>query len=504
MNQSEQATTKFQTAFMIAGKLTAMLATFGIPLILIRLLSQSEYGIFAQFYVVVFLCTGFFNLSVQSNIYFFYPTSNNKDRKSLVLHTLLFLIIMAGIAVILLSIPPIGNLIIGDGELLEYKHFIIIGILLYMPIYMLEPLYVVKKDILTSLVYPPLEVIFRLSLVIGLVLLIPGLNSIFTGIIISAAACLIFVLFYVGREIGFKNFSLKLFEKKLARKQLSYSLPFGAAVSLNIFFQQFDKIICITFLSSSEFAIYAIAFYGVPGVQQVFDSLTQVYLVQMTVKYQANKINELASLYKVLVSKTFSFSLPIMLIVMLYAKKIIIFLFTENYIEAVPFFRAYIASIMIFMLAPGIILRAADKTKYTLRSYIYSSFVVIPLTYLLIKHMGMWGAMISALVSISLPRFINLAQEIKLIKSNFFHFFPWKEFAQVTIISVGTIIPFVAIEYYFDYGVILTAIAGSVYLLLVALLEINYNLFPVDVDILRSFYESKIKSFRQLLYKVGL
>lgn len=471
---------KLQTVFMIAGKMTALLAAFAIPLILTRLLTKSEYGIFAQFYVVLFFCTGIFNIGIQSNLYYYYPTANGQTRKSLILQTLFFLILVSILAVSLISINGIGRYLIGEGDLMHYKNFILIGIILFMPIYILEPLYVVKKDVFTSLIYPPSEVLLRLSLIIGFVLIKPGLNSVFSGVIISAAICLVFVIGYITKEIGFKNLRVRLLNASLAREQLKYSIPFGLAASLNILFQRFDKIICISILTPSEFAIYAIAFYGIPGVLQIFDSLAQIYLVRMTIKHQENQTSELCAIYKSLVTKTYSFSLPILLIVMLYAKKIIILLFTSNYIDAVPLFRVYLLSILIFMLSSGLVLRATGKTNYTLKSYLYSSVIILPLTYFFIVSFGIWGAMTSALVSISLPRFMNLAKEIKLTKSKFIDFLPWKEFGQISLISFISIVPFVAVEYFLDYGIISSAFLGIMYILIVSVLEMKYNLFPIE------------------------
>jgi O-antigen/teichoic acid export membrane protein len=471
---------------MIAGKITALLATFAVPLILTRLLSKSEYGVFAQFYVVVFFCTGVFNLSMQSNLYFFYPTVNDQVRKTIVFQTLIFLVLVAILAVSLMGIPEIGKFIIGEGDLINYKSYVLWGIVLLMPVYILEPLYVVKKDLYTSLIYPPAEVLLRLSLVIGLFIIKPGLHSVFSGIIIAASVCLVFILSYTFREIGIKNINKSILNLELAGKQLKYSIPFGIASSMNILFQRFDKIICISFLTSSEFAIYAISFYGIPGIMQVFDSLAQVYLIQMTIKHQENKTNELNGIYKTLVTKTYSFSLPAMLIVMLYSKKIIQFLFTSNYLDAVPLFRVYLISVLVFMLSSGLILRATGKTNYTLRSYSISGAFVLPLTYFLIKFLGMWGAMTGALISISLPRFLNLAAEIKLLKCNFFNFFPWKNFAQITLISFISIIPFLAVEYYFDYGIFVTFMLGILYIIIVSLLELRYDLFPMDSSTIKA------------------
>lgn len=473
---------KLQAFFLIAGKITALMATFAIPLILTRLLSKSEYGIFAQFYVVVFFCTEIFNLSMQSNLYYYYPTADAQKRKSLIVQTLLFLVFVALFAISLLSIPGLGNLIIGEGELLKYKSFILTGVILFMPLYILEPLYVAKKDVYTSLIYPPAEVLLRLTMITGFFLIKPGLYSIFTGVLVSAAVSMVFALAYSLKEVGFKNLKPGLLKKELAREQLTYSIPFGLAVSLNILFQRFDKIICISFLTSAEFAVYAIAFFGIPGILQVFDSLSQVYLIKMTVKHQEKKTAELGEIYKSLVAKTTSFSFPVLLIVWLYAKKIILVLFTSNYLEAVPLFRVYLTSILIFMLCSGLILRATGKTNYTLKSYTHSAFVVLPLTYVLIRLTGVWGAMAGALVSIALPRFLNLGKEIKLIGSSFATFFPWKKFGQIGLISVASIIPFATLEYFFDYGTIVTALLGLTYLSIVSLFEVKYNLFPQDIS----------------------
>jgi O-antigen/teichoic acid export membrane protein len=481
----ENINPKFQILYLIVGKISALIATFAIPLILTRLLSKSEYGIFAQFYVVLFFCTEVFNLSMQSSLYYYYPNADVQKKKSLVIQTLFLLFIAAIFAVSLLSISWIGNSIIGKGDLLEFKKYILFGVVLFMPLYILEPLYVVKKDVFISLIYPPLEVLLRLSVVVAFFVIHPGLHAVFTGVLASATICLIFVLGYTFKDISFKDFQSGIFKKEIIKEQLVYCIPFGLAVSLNILFQRFDKIICISFLTSSEYAIYAIAFFGIPGILHVFDSLSQVYLIQMTIKHKENKTAELGDLYKKLVSKTSSFTIPILLVVFLYAEKIIVLLFTRSYIDAVPLFRVYLVSVLIFMLCPGLILRATGKTRYTLRSYIQSAFFVLPLTYILIRFFGVWGAMTGALVSIGLPRILNLIKEIRLTGSSVVKFFPWMIFMQIIFISSAIIVPFATFEYLFDYKTIIAVLLGVVYILTVFLVEMKMNLLPLDTSLIK-------------------
>lgn len=478
-----------QTASIIAGKIIALLATFAVPLFLTRYLSKSEYGIYSQFYVVVFFCTSFFCMGVQTNLYYYYPTSTYQNRKSLIIQTILFLVFFAVAAVSILNLPIFSKYLIGEGELCNYKTYILIGIILLMPVNIIEPLYIVRKDNFTSVFYPPSEVILRLTLVIGLVLIRPGLNSLFSGVIVSAAICFIFAIMYSFKEIKIKDIKVNIFNSSLAKEQLKYSLPFGLAVSLNTLAVQFDKILCISFLSPSNFATYSVAFYGIPGVQQVYDSLSKVYLIKMTLKHQEGKAIEISEIYKSLVSKTYSFSLPSLFIVSLYARKIIVFLFTSKYIDAVPLFRAYLFSFLIFMLGAGLILRATDKTVYALKSYVYSSVITIPTTYFLIKHYGVWGAMSGAILSIIIPRILILMFEIKFINCTVKNFFPWKNFGLIALISLISIIPFTIIEHFFNYGIVVMALMAMLYLIIVSILEIKYNLFVID----SSFFRNKMQ-----------
>jgi O-antigen/teichoic acid export membrane protein len=468
-----------QTIAIMTGKIIALLATFSLPLFLTRFLTKYEYGIFSQFYVVVTFCIMVFCMGIQSNLYFFYPTANKEVRKSLIVHTWLFLLFFSIIAIGLINIPVIGKFMIGEGDLNHFKALIIVGIILLMPVNMIEPLYVVKNDNIASIFYPPAEVMLRLSFVVCFALVNHNLYSILIGVLFAALTCFSFVTYYSLKGIKIRDIR-NMINLDLAKNQLKYSIPFGLALSLNTFALQLDKIICISFLTPAAFATYSIAFYGIPGVQQIYNSLSQVYLIKMTVKYQENKLQDISDIYKSLVSKTYSFSIPSILLVSLYAKRIITLFFTNVYVDAVPLFRTYLFSFLIFMLGAGLILRATDKTIISLKSYFYSSLITIPLTYYLIKHFGMWGGMTSAMFSIILPKTLQLRHEMKFIQSSIIKFFPWKTFSIIALISCIALIPFVAIEFLVDYGPITMAFLGLAYLAIVSWFEIKYNVFVFD------------------------
>ncbi|MGV8095731.1 MAG: lipopolysaccharide biosynthesis protein [Mangrovibacterium sp.] len=468
-----------QTASIMAGKIIALIATFAMPLFLTRFLTKYEYGIYSQFYIIINFCAFIFSLGIQSNLYFFFPKSNEQERKSLVIHTILFLMLFTLIAIGIVNIPLLSKYLIGQGDLANYVSFISLGILFILPVMVIEPLYVARNDQITSVFYPPAAVILRLIFVMGFAVCWNSLESVLYGVIVAAFLCFVFVIWYSSKGIDVKDIG-KMINPELAKKQLRYSYPFGLALILNTLALQFDKIICISFLTPTAFATYTIAFYGIPGVEQIYQSLSQVYLIKMALKHHENKPNEISEIYKSLVTKTYSFSIPAIMLVLLYAKRIIVLFFTSKYVDAVPLFRIYILSFLVFMLGAGLILRATNRTIDSLKAYLCSSIITIPLTWYLIKHYGIWGGMTSAMVSILLPKAIQLYYEMKLVKSNFVSYFPWKQFLTIAMISLISIIPFAVVEYFFEWGNLMSVIFGFTYFGIVSLLEIKYKVFVFD------------------------
>jgi O-antigen/teichoic acid export membrane protein len=153
--------------------------------------------------------------------------------------------------------------------------------------------------------------------------------------------------------------------------------------------------------------------------------------------------------------------------------------------DSVPLFRAYLFSFLFFMLGAGLVLRATGKTIDTLKAFIYSSIVGLPATYFLIRSFGVWGAMGGALLSIILPKVLIIFFEIRLLKIKIRNYFPWKNFVLIFLISGLSIIPFILAEYFFNTGIILVMFLGIVYLIIVSLLELKFNVFVLDYFIVR-------------------
>ena len=487
---TEKITNDNRIAFYVAiGKILAMLAQFIMPLFLTRYLTKQDYGLYSQFYLIFGFLLSIFGMGMPSSLYFFYPKSSDKEKNSLVWGTYLMLIVVGLICCGVFMIPYVSHYIINN-ELLERYVFIISAcVFLAMPSLMVDPLSVVRKDKLLAIFYHPSEIICKIILVIIFALLFKSLTAIFYGILILQFILFSLTLVYIIHHyhLSFGDLSLDLL-----KKQIAYSLPFGIAVILNTFAGRFDKLISISYLTAEEYATYSIAFFGVPGIMQIYDSLCQVNVTNMARLYKENNLGGVLSEYKSFVIKTLSFSLPVILVVFVYSPQIIELLFSSKYLDSVPFFRIYILTFILGMFGSGTILRAINRTKLSMKAYLISVLITIPLTILLVKHNGIWGAISAAVIGTVIPKIIQIFFEIRCVNSSIREYFPWMTMVRLLLISLLCLVPVILLNCVVNVSTLFAIFISAAYVILVYAIYIKQDTFIIDLNTVRTYCQKFI------------
>jgi len=261
---------------------------------------------------------------------------------------------------------------------------------------------------------------------------------------------------------------------------MRYSIPLGFANSSRIFSQRIDRLFSISYLTTSLFAVYSIAFYGVPGVRQVYDSLSKVYIIEMTTEFQNGNLPRMVESYKSFVAKNLSYTIPIVFSVFVFAKTIVVFLFTSKYLDSVPYFQIYLFSFIFLAFGNGLILRATNNTAYSFRAYFLGSIITIPITFLLIYKFGINGAITSAMLNVILPRLILTIYDIKVAKGSFKSLFPWKKINIIFLISIISLLPLIVVQVYFKANIYSAIFLTLFYFLVVFSIEIKFNVFILE------------------------
>lgn len=475
---SETKSNKF-ALYVSIGKIAAMLAQFAMPMFLTRFLSKADYGTYAQFYLVLGYLGSIFCFGLQSNPYYFYPGSSEEKKKKIIWNTFICIIFLGTIGALLLLIPPIRDFFINNEILATYIYIVIATIIFTVPTYIVDLLSVVRKDKKLAVIYHPLSTILKIIFVITFALFFNSIQGILSSILLLSIVLFIFVVIYVLKKYPIRSVR-DCFSFSLLKQQLRYSIPFGVAVILSSTCHQIDKLVCVNYLTPENYAIYSIAFFGIPGIMIIYDSLCQVNVMNMASVYKEGDIASVSSLYKRFVVQTLSFSLPLICVVCLFSPQIIDFLFSEKYMQSVPFFRLYVLTFILGMIGSGTILRAVGKTRLSMRAFAYSSVVCIPMTFLLISKFGIWGAISSAMINVMLPKIIQVAFECRLLGLPISQYFPVKEIGKLFGVSVVLLIPLLLLNYFFSLNLIVCIVLSLLYVLVVYWFEIKENIFLVD------------------------
>ena len=462
--------------FLATGKILAMVLNFAVPLFLTRFLTKSDYGLYCQFNTVFLFLGSILGMGLQSNLYFFGSNSDSKEKYVSV--TFILLCFFSTIGILLLSIPFISHLFMGGGELSSYSALICCCIWLYIPTRITDPLFTLNKDPLFSVLFPTIEIAGKVIFIIIFSLIFHSLEAVLWAVVVFQLLCFTITFGYSVKS-GLR-FPVKDF-RAISKQILTYALPFGGAVILSTLASRFDKLIGIQYLSAEDYAIYSLAFFGIPGIMQIYDSLCQVNVLEMSKCHLADDRLGLLSCYRRFVCKTLSFSMPIIIGVILFAKPMMTFLFSEEYAESVPLFQVYVTTFIIAMFGSGAILRAIGKTKLTLLAFAISAIVFIPATFFLLKYFGIWGGMIGALLGNILPKLIQVIIELCILQCSLTEYFPIREIVKIVLCSVIFAIPLVVLTCKIDFSFWWALMTGAIYVTLVYIMEIRFGVFAFSI-----------------------
>lgn len=452
----------------------SMVAGFIMPLLLVRFMSQNDYGVFSQYFTLYSAIYVIVALGTHTNIFFFCPSATKEESDRYVSNTLILNVLFGVVAGMMMFVPQIQHLLFGESELGKSADFIALSIALAVPMNIISPLNTTRQDKWGALLFPGGVAFARIATVVFAMLVYKDLHELFFWLVIYQFVIFAVVCIYVLTDIKFA------IDYQLMKKQLAYSVPFGIAVALQLFSNYYDKIVCIRFINPADYAVYSVAFLSIPGITQVYDSLCQVNIVNMANSYRSEKYEEVPKLYESFVVKTLSFSIPIIFAVALFSDKIIALLYTEKYVGAAPYFCLYSLTFLTSMLGAGTILRAMGKTKLSMIAFTVTCIVGLPLTYFLVKNYGTNGAIVGAMLNIILPRIIQMAMEMYSLHMSLANFLPWGKIVRLIMPALILLSCLAYVRVCWNVNIYVSIVLCMAYIVLLYAYYINQNIFIVE------------------------
>ncbi len=347
------------------------------PIFMVRLFDITAYGQYREFVLYYFLLSGILIFSIHTNPIYFISKYPGKERQT-VTHT----------ALMLLAVSLIGcaGIYIGKGLILSRTSYdFILPLILYVFFFVnleyYESYCLGRKRTDHVLYFSATRTLVRLAAVIIVAWITRSVMAVIWTIVFLEVIKCIFVL------IASRNLFVSHIELPLLKDQLRYIVPVGFAAAIERANADMAKVVVSSTLGTRVLAIYSIGNYQVPIIQVVRSSIMDVLFPEMT---QANERDRIVLWKKATIALCF-LVFPLFTIFFWFAKTVIITLFTEEYISAVPIFRIYLTLMLIQCFDFASPLRAINRNVFFLAGNIMQLFVNIALIAILFRFVAIYA-----------------------------------------------------------------------------------------------------------------
>jgi O-antigen/teichoic acid export membrane protein len=355
-----------RAAWIMSARTVAFVLSFALPLLLVRRLDQTAFGLYKQVFLIVGTAVNVLPLGFHMSAFYFLPRETER-RGAVVFNILLFHLVVGGAACLAFALRPglIGWLFPGSGELVAYAPALGLLLLLWVVSSFLEGVAMANQETKTATLFIVSMQLARTLLLLLAALAFASVPSLIYAAIIQGALQLIVLVVYLS--LRFEGFG-RGFDLSLMRSQLAYALPLGAAGFLYTMQMDLHNYFVSNRFDAAAFAVYAIGCFNLPLVHILSDSVGSVMIPRVAELQQRGERREIVVLVSRMMRKLAAAYFAIYAFLLVMGREFIILLFREQYLASWPVFAINLAMIPLGIIATAYdpVIRAYPEQRFFL------------------------------------------------------------------------------------------------------------------------------------------
>ena len=410
--QSSLTTTAF---WLLLAKATAFVLGFALPLLLVRRLSQLEFGLYKQAFLVANTAQSTLHLGFSLSAYYFLPREPGRDGQGRIVFNILLFNLLVGAAtwLALAARPEILTGLFNSAELTGDAALIGCVILLWLVSSILEIVLVARQETRLATVLIIASQLTRTGALLAAAVAFSTVRALlYAAILHGVVQCIVLVIYMRAR---FGNFWLR-FDWATMRRQLSYALPLGFAGLLFTLQIDLHNYLVSARFDPATFAIYSVAFFHLPLISIIGDAVGQVMIPRTSYLQKQNDRGEIVRFTARAMRKLAAINLPLFGFLLVTGRELIVFLFTESYLPSWPVFAVNLALFPIYCLTVDPIMRAYAEHRYfllKLRAVLLTLFIC---AWLLLKdQIGLVGVSVLVIGMNAFERLATAAKAARIV-----------------------------------------------------------------------------------------
>jgi O-antigen/teichoic acid export membrane protein len=473
LNYFRQGSTAHAALSLTTGRTIGFAATFVIPLVLSRYLTQEEFGVY-KYLFLIYATLGFLQLGMSESLYFFVPRSRPRAGHAVTNAVIALAIsgIVSGSAMAIFA-GPIARFS-GIDTLEHYLPMLGAFLALMLVGTPLEIVMVSRKEHRRAAVTYAVSDIVRAAVLIAPVVLTSSLGALMAGAVAFAAARATAVLVYMAAV--FRN-TLRI-DRALWAEQWRYAIPFTIAVVLELVQINLHQYAVAARFDAARFAVYTVGCMQIPLVDLLATSTANVMMVRLAETPPADP--DRVRIWHEAVERLAFVFVPLAIALSITARDVIGLLYPASYLPAVP----------IFAIAASLIVLAAFPVDGLLRVYADTRFLIvmnlIRLTIIgagigwALSALGLRGAILITVVAQVVAKVAALARIRRLLGVRLSRLLPWRDLGFVVAAAACAVVPAIWVRndlalHPLPHGAVIAAVYGAVYLAVLSTIRTRHR-----------------------------
>jgi O-antigen/teichoic acid export membrane protein len=386
-----------QAFWLTASKLIAALLNIALPILLVRLLAQSEYGIYKGAFLFAGTATNVATFGVGMSAFYFMPRFPGRGGQ-IALNIVIYNFIAGWIPLLVLALCPQLLKFLFRTEALE-PLALLLGILILFTLTstLVQQIPTALQDVRYSTIFIVGTQLVRAVILAAAALWFRTVKGLIVASILSQLFSIAVLFWYLHEK--FPRFWTH-FDWRFFKEQLTYALPYGAVGLLWVIQKDLDNYFVSASLGPASYAIYAVGWLEVPLLSLILESVASVMIVRVSSLQQENRQAEIRHLTAAATNRLAAIQFPVFMFLLVAGHDLIVLLYTKAYERSADIFAVSILLLptSVFLLDP--IVRAYRDLRQVIlgiRIVIFIGLfcVLAPV----VRHFGMLGAAITAVLA---------------------------------------------------------------------------------------------------------
>jgi O-antigen/teichoic acid export membrane protein len=363
MESTKSGSLTAHVSWLMLAKTLAFAFNLALPLLLVRRLDQTEFGIYKQLFLIIGTAVMVLPLGFGMSSYYFLPREPDRQPAT-VLNILLYEAAVGGLAYgAFLLWPALLDIIFHQPGLTGYAPAVGLVILLWIASSSLEMIPIANGEMKFASAMIVCVQLSRTSIYLAAVLAFGSVRALIDAAVIQGSVQTIVLLWYLhSRFPGF----WRHFDGSLMRRQLSYALPLGFAGLLFTAQTDLHNYFVSNRMGPAMYAIYAVGTVQLPLMGLLMEATNVVLIPRVSVLQQAHDTREIILLLARAMRKLAAVYFPAYAILLVTAREVVSFLFTPRYLASVPVFSINLTLLLLGVFLYDPLFRAYVEQRFFL------------------------------------------------------------------------------------------------------------------------------------------